>query len=228
MSAKVFDELYIYNFFPTEQGADIVKSREIAQQKMFLIHNALGEDSKIFDSDEEPTASGLFTKISTNSEDNEKSSISTIIRNDYNEIKESHPNIIERIEHLHNRVKTSKQHKTNNVVILRKKGMALFYIIHHYEDEKPVEKTFINLLSYVRCSFDEKRLSLDNDFWKSYEAIKVFKPTYKSNSSEKSLESKSLYSLKSLLSKKKKGIRSRACSIHRYTFDRYKKVQNIT
>src|SRR5690606_36588283 len=35
MSAKVFDELYIYNFFPTDQGADIIKSREIAQQKMF-------------------------------------------------------------------------------------------------------------------------------------------------------------------------------------------------
>ncbi len=62
IGTKVFEHLYIYNFFPTEQGADIVKSREIAAQKMFLIHNALGEDAKIFDTQEEPSASGLFEK----------------------------------------------------------------------------------------------------------------------------------------------------------------------
>jgi len=52
---KVFDILYIFNFFPTEQGAEVVKSREIAAQKMFLIHNTLGEDSKIFAPDETPS-----------------------------------------------------------------------------------------------------------------------------------------------------------------------------
>src|SRR5699024_11106566 len=42
---KVFDRLYLYNFFPTETGATFVKSREIAEQKMFMIHNSLGEDA---------------------------------------------------------------------------------------------------------------------------------------------------------------------------------------
>ena len=32
---KVFRSLFIYNFFPTEQGAEYVKSREIAAQKCF-------------------------------------------------------------------------------------------------------------------------------------------------------------------------------------------------
>jgi len=35
ISKKVFDELYIVNFFPTEKGAELVKSREIASNKMF-------------------------------------------------------------------------------------------------------------------------------------------------------------------------------------------------
>ena len=121
MSAKVFDELFIYNFFPTDQGSDIVKSREIAQQKMFLIHSALGEDSKIFDADEEPTPSGLFSKISTNPEENDELSISTIIRNDYNEIVESHPEVIKKISDLPNRVKTAKEFEENNFV-LKKDG----------------------------------------------------------------------------------------------------------
>ncbi len=36
ISKKVFDELYIVNFFPTEIGAELVKSREIASNKMFF------------------------------------------------------------------------------------------------------------------------------------------------------------------------------------------------
>ncbi|MDY0347996.1 MAG: helicase-related protein [Tenuifilaceae bacterium] len=207
MSAKVFEELFIYNFFPTDQGSDIVKSREIAQQKMFLIHCALGEDSKIFDADEEPSPSGLFSKISTNPEENDELSTSTIIRNDYNEIVESYPEVIGKIKDLPNRVKTLKLFHDNNVVVLRKKGMALFSIVHHYENEKPKdkpeEKTFDELIEYVKCVADEERQPLDSDFWKSYEAIKKYKPTYKSATSDLALENKANIALKTLLKKKR-------------------------
>ena len=63
ISKKVFDRLYIVNFFPTEKGSELVKSREIACNKMFLIHNTLGEDARIFDIDEEPTPAGLYERI---------------------------------------------------------------------------------------------------------------------------------------------------------------------
>lgn len=207
MSVKVFDELFIYNFFPTDQGADIVKSREIAQQKMFLIHSALGEDSKMFDADEEPTPSGLFNKISTNPEENDELSTSTIIRNDYNEIVESHPDVIKKIKDLPNRVKTAKLFVDNNVVVLKKKGMALFSIVHHYENEKPndkpVEKTFEELIEYVKCPPDEVRQSLNSAFWKSYEEIKTFKPRYKSGRSELAMENQANIALKTLLKEKR-------------------------
>ncbi len=207
MSKKVFDELYIYNFFPTEQGAGIVKSREIAEQKMFLIHNALGEDTKMFDADEKPTPSGLFSKIGTNPEDSEELSINTVIRNDYNNILEKFPEVIERIEKLPNRTKTAKLYDENNVVVLRKKGMALFSIVHQYEREKPNnkpnEKTFEELLEFVKCPPEEKRQPLTSLFWNSYETIKGYNPKYKSGSSEVALESKATIALKSLLKEKR-------------------------
>jgi superfamily II DNA/RNA helicase len=207
MSAKVFEELFIYNFFPTDQGSDIVKSREIAQQKMFLIHSALGEDSKIFDVDEEPTPSGLFSKISTNPEDSDELSTSTIIRNDYNEIVESHPEVIKKISVLPNRVKTAKQFEENNVVVLRKKGMALFSIVHQYENKKPNDKpseiTFEELIEFVKCNSDEERKPLNSAFWNSYEEIKAFKPKYKSGRSELALENQANIALKTLLKEKR-------------------------
>ncbi|WP_117881197.1 helicase-related protein [Aureibaculum luteum] len=199
MSAKVFDELYIYNFFPTDQGSDIVKSREIAQQKMFLIHSALGEDAKMFDADEKPTPSGLFTKISQNPEENEELSVSTIIRNDYNEILNNHPDIVKKISKLPSRTKTAKLFEENNAVVLRKKGMALFSIVHQYETEKPIEKTFEELLHFVKCTPEDERQPLTKKFWKSYEEMKVYKPKYSTGKSEAALETKANIALKTLL-----------------------------
>jgi len=205
IGTKVFDKLFIYNLFPTEQGANQVRIREIAQQKMFLIHNALGEDAKIFDPDEEPTASGLFQKINSNPEVDEDLNIVTIVRNEFNKIKEVHPEVIERVKGLPNRTKTAKLYLENNTVVFRKKGMALFSLAANYEDGKIKisEKNFQELFDFVKCSFDERRFPLSKQFWKSYEKIKEYKPQYKSGSSELAIEKKASNSLKSLLKQKR-------------------------
>ena len=87
ISKKVFNELYIVNFFPTEKGAELVKSREIAGNKMFLIHNTLGEDAKIFDIDEQPTPSGLFKRIQQNPDQQEEESFYTKALKEFLKIK---------------------------------------------------------------------------------------------------------------------------------------------
>lgn len=202
MSAKVFNTLQIYNIFPTEKGSTVIKSREIASQKMFLIHNALGEDSKIFDADEVPSASGLFSKINENPEEAEHISIETNIRNKYNEIKNQYPDIIQRIESLPNRTKTAKNHLEDNTIIVRKKGLALFYIADRTieEDRQTSEITLDELISNIECPFDEPRITLDKKFWDSYEVIKKYKPKHRSGSTNiKSLEQKAITALKGLL-----------------------------
>jgi superfamily II DNA or RNA helicase len=198
---KVFDELFIYNLFPTEKGASQVKIREIAEQKMFLIHNALGEDSKILAPDEEPTASGLFRKINANPEEEEDLNIVTIVRNEFNKIKGTHPEVIERIKQLPNRTKTAKTFTENNVIVFRRKGMALFSLLAKNKNNKIEieERSFQDLLSFVKCSFEEKKLPLTKQFWQAYEKVKNYKPQYKSALSEVSIEKKALNSLKSLL-----------------------------
>ncbi len=53
ISKKVFDELFIWNFFPTPTGEYETHTRAISTLKMNIIHTLLGEDTKIFTSDEE-------------------------------------------------------------------------------------------------------------------------------------------------------------------------------
>src|SRR3990172_8745829 len=131
---KVFEALYIYNFFPTQQGADIIKSREIASQKMFLIHPTLGEDAKIFDVDETPSPAELFKRVNQNPEEEEEESTLTRVRRIFHEIATSHPDVINRVEQLPARVKTAKAASKNQLVVFRRKGLRLF--IQSIDDTK--------------------------------------------------------------------------------------------
>ncbi len=201
IGTKVFERLYIYNFFPTKKGADIVKSREIASQKMFLIHNALGEDSKIFDSSEEPTESGLFKKINSAPDENEEEGLLTFARNELKKIEQEHPETVERIKQFPNRIKTAKAFRENNVVLVRKKGLALFSLIGKKSDKK-IENSEIPLeamFDFIKCDYKTKKLEISSGFWELYDSIKQFKPKRKSGFSGISIENKAINSLKSLL-----------------------------
>ncbi len=53
INKKVFEELYIYNFFPTATGEIENRTKAISMIKMHLIHALLGEDTQVLTSDEE-------------------------------------------------------------------------------------------------------------------------------------------------------------------------------
>jgi superfamily II DNA or RNA helicase len=199
---KVFENLYIYNFFPTEKGADIVKSREIASQKMFLIHNTLGEDAKIFSVDETPTPSDLFKRVNTNPEDEQEESTLTRVRRLFFEIQSKYPELVERIKELPARVKTAKAFSQNQLLVFRRKGLGLFI---QSVDDTTQEKLevhsplFEESLPFIECMVDELRLSLGPQFWNSYEAIKKHRDVQRVPKSEAALETKAFNNLQTAL-----------------------------
>jgi len=196
---KTFDNLYIYNFFPTEQGADIVRSRQIASEKMFLIHNTLGEDVKIFDPDETPTASKLFNKIMQNPEKIEIESFHTKIRQIYYEMKEKYPEVITRVSKLSSRVKSAKKHDQNNLIVFIRKGLGFFIRGIIEENNKVEDLIFEDAYKHIECSINEKILTLSNNFWDNYEEIKHYKEPFHSVTSEQSIERKATNNLKYIL-----------------------------
>lgn len=56
INKKMFDELFIYNYFPTAIGEKDTRTKEIVTLKMAMIHTIMGEDTKIFTSDEQLNA----------------------------------------------------------------------------------------------------------------------------------------------------------------------------
>ncbi|NPV87887.1 MAG: helicase [Anaerolineae bacterium] len=201
---KVFEELYIYNFFPTEQGAEVVKSREIAAQKMFLIHNTLGEDAKIFAPDETPSPAELFKRINRNPEEEEEESLLTTIRREFFAIQEQHPSLVKGLSDFPARVKTAKAATQNELLVLRRKGLQLF--IHGVSDtlsENPEVHplTLEEALQCIRCLPETPCQPLSGRFWPIYETIKTYREHTPMPHSEQSLLVKAENNLRSALEK---------------------------
>ncbi len=199
----VHKRLRIYNYFPSETGAEHVRSEEIARQKMFMIHNALGEDARIFHPDEEPSASGLYDKINAHVESEDEENLVTKVRNLYAEIEEKHPEVIERISKMPSRTKTGKHHPTGSVNVLRRKGLSLFsQQATTKEEEDGIEiKTmpFQDLLKEIECKINTPRIEPTETFWPAYEKVKRHKETVRLNTSELSVELRAHNNIKAAL-----------------------------
>lgn len=53
INKKVFDKLYIYNYFPTDVGEAETRTKEISTLKMAMIHAIMGEDTKALTKEED-------------------------------------------------------------------------------------------------------------------------------------------------------------------------------
>jgi superfamily II DNA/RNA helicase len=197
---KVFDSLYIVNFFPTKKGGDIVQSREIAQNKMFMIHNTLGEDAKIFDEGEEVSPSMLFDKLMANPEALEEESFYTKVYNKFSEIKKLYPEVVEAIKTFPNRIKTAKEYSENNLIVFMRKN-ALYAMVYDYSNDEIKISSFEEVFDKVEVKYDEKRLELSETFWNAYDNIRNYKEKNIMGTSTQSIEKKAYdvinYALKS-------------------------------
>jgi hypothetical protein len=164
-----------------------------------MIHNTLGEDAKIFEQDEEPTASNLFKKIMQNPEKAEEETFQTKMRNLYYSIKQDHPEVITRITDLPPRIKTAKQFSQHDIIVFIRKGLG-FYARGILSDADNVDDLiFENTISMIECGKDEKKLSLSDRFWGGYHKIKDIKDRKKLPPGVVSLESRALNNIKTLL-----------------------------
>ena len=199
---KVFDKLYVVNFFPSEKGADLIKSREIAAQKLFLIHNVLGEDSKILEPTEEPTPSKLFERIQKNPEEYEAESLYTQILNEFEEIKNQYPDVLNKIKDMPPRIKIAKSYNNNELLVFTRKNRLYIHKIDYQDSKQEIEEVlFEDILDHIRCKMDEKELVLSDNFWENYEKIKNYKQKESQKIPSKSAKQLAINNIKTLRQK---------------------------
>ena len=199
ISKKVFESLYIVNFFPTEKGADLVRSREIASQKMFLIHNALGEDSKIFDIDEEPTPSGLYNRVQQNPDSLEGESFYTRVLKEFERIKKEYPEIADSLKDFPPRIKVARKADDDELFVIIKKGRLYVHHKKYGDDTAPDVLSLEDVIERIKAEKDEPALPLSTQFWDVYDEIKNYREFTRHPLTEQSIQQRAINNLKSLL-----------------------------
>lgn len=184
---KVFDNLFIFNFFPTVKGSSIIQNREIAQAKMFAIHQILGEDAKIFSVDEEPTPAGLYSKIVSFGED-EAMSFYTEAKLKYLKarafLERSHPEVLERIARFPNNVKTAWEGLPHATFMFRRQGPGFFALAKWKDGGEIEELPLEDAMRYIACEWGTPRVDFSPEFWRYPNA-----PSHTSHSSQMSPQS---------------------------------------
>ena len=153
---SVAKEVHVFNFFPTSKVNDDIELEKKAKMKLFAFHAALGEDSQIYSTDENPETFGLFDKDIDEDRD-EKLRYLMWLR----KLKQDNPELIKKISKLPMRARTGRKSKFipgSTIVFIRNKRRDTFTYVR--EDGSIEELTFLEAVKEFEARIDEKAIPL--------------------------------------------------------------------
>lgn len=164
-------EVHIFNFFPTAKVNNDIELEKKAKMKLFAFHAALGEDSQIYSTDENPESFGLFDK-NADEERDEKLRYLMWLR----QLKEDDPDLIKRISKMPLRARVGRKSKLipmSTITFIRNQRRDAFTFIR--EDGSIEELTFLEAVKEFEARLEEKAIPLhDKHHEQVVKAIEVF------------------------------------------------------
>jgi len=171
INKKVFDKLYIYNYFPTDVGESETRVKEISTLKMAMIHAILGEDTKALTSEEELQS---FFKDTYRKEmaKSEAESWYTKFKRQLDEAKST--DAYKQAMQIPHRARIGRQvAKTKHGVILfGKKGNDFIFKISQNAISIPEVLPAEDALELFKAEVDEPAVPLTSNFEPTYQEIK--------------------------------------------------------
>lgn len=167
INKKVFEELFILNFFPTPTGELETHTRTISTLKMNIIHSLLGEDTRIFTKDED-LRNYFAKKYREEQEKTESLSWDAKYRNEWMHFKDN-VEIRKQITAIPHRARIARQFSVPGVVAFAKRNGNFVFAYGRTPEE-------------VTIVAPEIALPLFNDVGESesaYETTVNFEPIYR-------------------------------------------------
>ena len=173
INKKIFDNLYIYNYFPTDIGEAETRTKQISTLKMAMIHAIMGEDTKALTDEEELNA---FFKERYQAElaKSEERSWDTKYRNLLNKVKgtEIHSTALQ-IPHRA-RIAREVEKACKGIILFGKKGNDFVFKIGMNDTDVPLMLTSEQALNLFEATSEEKPVAVDKQFDKIYQHIKSY------------------------------------------------------
>ena len=114
-----FDTIHTYNFFPTDEGNDLIKLREAAEAKIHAFIQMLGADARLLTEGEEIVSHDLFAKWNsketiTGEDVNEETELKFLT--EIRSIRDHQPDLFERIKRLPKKARSTRMLSGGGIV----------------------------------------------------------------------------------------------------------------
>jgi len=163
-----FENLYIFNFFPTKQSNDEIHLEEIAKSKINAFLTLLGEDAAVLTEGEPITSHELFGRLTsrhtiTQEDEGEESELKYF--NIIKEIRERNRGLFNEIKQLPKKSRTAKKSELYHKALLTylKKGKIEKFYFTTGEGSKELD--FSDAAKLMESSSNDKKEKLTRDFY---------------------------------------------------------------
>lgn len=114
-----FDAIHTFNFFPTDEGNDLIKLREAAEAKIHAFIQMLGADARLLTEGEEIVSHDLFArwnskKTITGEDEDEETELKFLT--EIRALRDQHPDLFERIKRLPKKARSTRLFSTDGGV----------------------------------------------------------------------------------------------------------------
>ena len=159
-----FDEIYIYNFFPTAPIEKNIQVQFLAEKKIAMFIELLGNDSQLL-TDEPIQSYDLFNKLNSNIMDEEE-----IVDDELKylkllrDIRDNDFELFKKIEELPKKARVArKSYETPSLITLMKYGK--FKKVFKSNSDGTTEIDFFDAVKDLKSKPDEKGFSVDDDYY---------------------------------------------------------------
>ncbi len=174
INKKVFDELFIYNFFPSAEGQKHTFVTQITALKLAMIQSLIGEDTKVLTKDEELRSFFVEKFREEMKEQEAKESWDAKYLNELSKLKSHNPELIRQALELPRRVriKRTEETPTKGVIVFGKKGFDYIFKI----GTSPTEFSTLNAresIELFKANPNEKAEPVSSAFEDIYQTVKA-------------------------------------------------------
>ena len=171
INKRVFDKIFIFNFFPTDVGELVANIRGISTLKMLLINNIVGSDTKTLTPDEDLRSYFSRQYIEADRASN-TASWDNEYRNTYNAVKHDR-NLLREVMEIPERTRIVRvNQKTQAAVSFAKRGNAVLFALDKGDSNTARIVAAETVLPFFRAEQDEKSFEGDADLDKRFKVLR--------------------------------------------------------
>ena len=158
-----FKNIYTYNFFPAKPIEDKIQLQSLAENKIAMFIELLGNDSQLLTEEPIKSFDDYFNIISSNIDDDELVDDELKYLREIRDIRDNDPELFKRIEELPIKARVARKADDKHLITLMKKDN--FKKLFKSNGSSAEEIDFFEAIKELSADKEEKAIAVDNEFY---------------------------------------------------------------